>query len=254
MNKLREWFRRMAGVEARHIGFGASAPSLKGPSVGLLATLPSIGREVVAVALEAGAEGLVAPAGLASDADRLRAVMRDFPDCLWGLELGDGQAPESDQGFDFLLLSPSSGLSSLEAGDRGRLLVVDPAWDDTRLRAVDQVPLEGVVFTLLPAGEEKPRLEHLLALRRISMLMRKPLVVELRRPMSTKELEVLRDGGLSAIIVPGDTQKWVEAIKEFRQTIDALPAKAKTPREIAVMLPSLPGGRARETEEEEEEP
>ncbi|MDO8692147.1 MAG: hypothetical protein Q7R39_19420 [Dehalococcoidia bacterium] len=252
MNKLREWFERMAGVEVRRMGFGASTPGLKGPSVGLLATLPSLGKEVAAAALEAGAEGLVAPAGLAADAERLRAVMQDFPGCLWGLQLGDGQAPESEQGFDFLLLSPSTGLSSLAAEDRGRLLVVDPAWDDTQLRAVDQVPLEGVVFTLLPAGEEKPRLEHLLALRRLSMLMRKPLVVELRRPMSTKELEVLRDGGLSAILVPGDTQKWVEAIKEFRQTIDALPPQVKTPRKMAVMLPALPGGRARETEEEEE--
>lgn len=217
----------------------------------MLATLPSLGKEVAAAAIEAGAEGLVAPAGLAADGERLRAVMRDFPDCLWGLQLGDGQAPESEDGFDFLLLSPSSGLSSLKAEGRGRLLVVDQAWDDTQLRAVDQVPLEGVVFTLLPAGEEKPRLEHLLALRRVSMLMRKPLVVELRRPISTRELEVLRDGGLAAVLVPGDTQKWVEAIKEFRQAIDALPAKVKTQREIAVMLPA-PGGGARETEEEEE--
>lgn len=252
MNKLREWFKRMAGGEVRRMGFGPIVAKPKGPTVGLLAALPSLDKDVAAEAIEAGAEGLVVPAGLAADTERLRAMMQDSAECLWGLQLGEGQAPESGDGFDFLLLSASSYLSALEPGDKGKLLVVDPAWDDMQLRAVDQTPLDGVVFPLLPAGEERPRLEHLLSLRRVSMLMRKPLVIELRRTLPETEFSALRDGGLSAVLVPSDTQKWAETIKELRQAINALPAKVKTPRELDVILPAVPAGRPAETEEEEE--
>ncbi len=254
MNKLREWFRHMAGGEVRRMGFGSAAPKPKPPTVGLLAVLPSLSEDVASAALEAGADGLVVPAGLAADSERLRAVMQSSTNCLWGLQPAESQATESAEGFDFALLSVLSNLSSLNTEDSGRLLVVDPAWDDMQLRAVDQIPVDGVVFPLLPAGEERPRLEHLLALRRISMLMRKALVVELRRSVPAKELAALRDGGLSAILVPGDTQKWAEIIKEFRATIDALPAKAKAPRErgVDVVLPATPRGKPPETEEEEE--
>ena len=255
MNKLREWFRRMAGGEVRRMGFGSAAPKPKPPTVGLLAVLPSLSEDVASEALKAGADGLVVPAGLAADAERLRAVMQSTANCLWGLQLGEGKATESTDGFDFLLLSASSYLSTLDTEDMGRLIAVDPSWDDMQLRAVDQIPVEGVVFSLLPTGEDRPRLEHLLALRRISMLMRKALIVELRRSLPSKELAALRDGGLSAILVPGDTQKWVEIVKEFRKTIDTLPIKAKAPREreVDVVLPTTPHGKPSETEQEEEE-
>lgn len=254
MNKLREWFKRMASVDTRRIGFGAIAPKPKPPTVGLLATLPSLDWAMAREALEAGAEGLVIPSSLAAATDDVNAIIKECPRCLWGIELGDS-SPESLDGLDFMVLSLSSSISVLEPQEKGRLLLIDPAWDDMRLRAADGIAVDGVIFSLFPDSQEEPRLEHLLSLKRLSMLTRKPLIMLLQRPLPVKELAVLRNGGLSAVLVPGDAQNWMEMIKETRQAIIDLPSRTKPASEVDAVLPPplAPAVASPEREDEEEE-
>lgn len=235
------------------MGFGAAAPTMKGPSLGLLATLPGLSRELVAGALEAGAEALIVPAGLAADPQGLRSLTSAFPQCLWGLQLEGGQAPAPDLGFHFSLLSPSSALSVLRGEEEGHLLAIDPTWDDAQLRSLDPLGLDGVVFPLAPSAEEYVQIRHLLAVRRLALLLRKALVMELARPLSGEDLALLRDGGLSGLLVAGPAAQWVETIKELRQALESLPPRSQARRQVDVVLPFVLGGRTPQTEEEEEE-
>ena len=253
MNKLREWLKKIAGAEAPRMGFGAPASKAKGPSMGLLVALSSIDKKMAGLAVEAGAEALVVRAGLASDAEALRALIQDFRQCLWGVQLDGGQAPEGNLGFDFTILSTSSTLSALKGEEQGRLLAVDPSWDDVQLRVLEQLPVDGAVFSLRLKEETRPAVEHLITVRRLSLLLRKPLFLELGRSLPAEDLEQLRDGGLSGLLVPAGAAGWPDVIKELRQNIEALPPRGKPRRELDAILPSIPGGRPPKPDEEEED-
>lgn len=253
LNKLREWLKRVAGFEAPRMGFGAAAPKAKGPTMGLLATVPSLDKKAIAAALEAGAEALVVPAAISGDTEALRSAIQESPPCLWGLQIQGGQAPDPEQGFDFFLLTPSSALSALKGEEQGRLLEVDPSWDDVQLRVLEQLPVDGLVFSLPIRGEEGLAVQHLLAVRRLSSLLRKPLVLELGRALSAQDLELLRDGGLTGLLVSTSQARWSSTLKELKQAIEALPPRGRPKREMDAVLPMVPGRQALKAVEEEEE-
>lgn len=253
LNKLAEWLKRIGRGEGPRMGFGATVARAKGPKMGLLATLPSLEKDLVGRALEAGAQALILPSGLAADGEVLSSVIQSFSQCLWGLQLDDSQFPKPAPEFDFFVLSLSSALSSLKAEEPGRLLAIDQSCGDVQLRALDQLPLDGVVFPLAMPGENL-RVEHLLTVRRLSLLLRKPLIAELGRSLGEEDLRLLRDAGLVGLLVRGDTIQWAETIKELSQAIEGLPVKGRERREVDVVLPFMPGGRAPQTGEEEEEP
>lgn len=235
------------------MGFGAGAPKAKGPSMGLLAALPSLDKKTAGRALEAGAEALLVPRRLASDTEAIRALIQEFSQCLWGVQLNSGQAPEGDLGFDFTLLSTSSTLSALKGDEQGRLLAVDPSWEDVQLRVLEQLPVDGAVFSLPLTEGSRPAVEHLITVRRLSLLLRKPLLLELGRSLPVEDLEQLRDGGLGGLLVPAGAALWPDVIKELRQAIEALPPRGRPHRETDVVLPAMPGGRLPRPDDEEEE-
>ena len=253
MNKLRDWLKRATGGEAPRMGFGAMAPKAKGPTLGLMACLPSLDEHVASGALEAGAEALLVPAGPAKDLEALRAAIQGSERCIWGLELNSRPTPDPDPKFDFYLILPSSGLSILKGEEPGRLLAIDPTWDDVKLRVLDQVGVDGLVFSLPTEGGAPLTVEHLLAVRRLSLVQRKPLILQLDRSLPAEDLETLRDGGLSAILVAANTLPWLDTIKDLKEAIAALPPRGRPRREVDVILPALQGRVAPTTEEEEEE-
>ena len=96
-------------------------------------------------------------------------------------------------------------------------------------------------------------MHHLLALRRLSSLLRKPLVLELGRPLSAQDLELLRDGGLTGLLVSTSQARWPSTLKELKQAIEALPPRGRPKHEMDAVLPMVPGRQALRAEEEEEE-
>lgn len=235
------------------MGFGAAALKGRGPGIGLLATVPSLDKNTVERGVESGAEVLVVPVGLAGNADEVRALIQEFRQCLWGLLLEGGQVPDGEAGFDFTILSASSTLSALKGEDKGRLLAVDPSWDDIQLRVLEQLPVDGAVFGLPLKGEARPSVEHLITVRRLSLLLRKPLILELGRPLLGEDLGQLRDGGLVGLLVSAGTARWADVIKDLRQAIDSLPPRDRPQREVDVVLPAIRGGRLTRPDEEEED-
>lgn len=236
------------------MGFGAATAAAGKPKLGLLAVLPGIDKKLATQAITAGVDALIVPASLAGNTESVGTLLGDLAGALWGLELADGVVPEGDLGFDFVLVSGSSALVALKGEDKGRLLRIDPGWGDVQLRVLDQLSIDGAVFPLAVGWGEALRIEHFLAVRRLSLLMRKPLLVELNVPLASDELALLRDAGLAGILVTGEAAKRVETLEELKNAIEVLPPKGKPRREVEVTLPSMTAGSLEAEEEEEEEP
>jgi hypothetical protein len=252
LSRLLEKLKRISKGEPQGMGFAGMASKARGPGMVLLASLPSTEDHVVERAVAAGVDAMVLTASLAGDTSVLKGLVHRYEGQSWGLWLGGGELPPPDLGLDFLLFSDQEGIPALEQGERARLMVIDPAWGDSYLRAVERLPIDGVVFSVAPPRTTRLAVEHLLSLQRLALLVRKPLLAMMPCPLQPNEVQALREAGLAGLLVPQDLPGWAEALQDLRQTIDGLPPLGRAHR-VDVMLPYVTGSPQAASQEEEEE-
>lgn len=236
MAKLMERIRRANAGEGVRIGFGASASKPVAPRLALLVRA-SASAEAIAAALGTGADAVILDRAPARP--DLEKALTGAEKSSVGLAVGD-QMPEGlddliEGGLDFvILMSTKLPLGALRQERLTVGLHVPAGQEDTRLRALAAAP--GMFATTPLPGGPAPTVEDLIELRRVALFLSRPMIIEVPPGLSIDDLAVLRDSGLSAIIVDGTD---LAAATELRQKLNDLPAPIKPPSDRpAAMLPA----------------
>ncbi|MEX2238837.1 MAG: hypothetical protein WEB00_15035 [Dehalococcoidia bacterium] len=221
MNKLRDKIRDASSSRASGLGFGATR-SKKTATLLLL-----VHGERSSLAAITDADAYLVP----SAADRPTGDK----EAVSGLILGKNGASPAD-GFDFLVIDETTPAAALLNEDVGYLMRATPDIPDSFLRALQSLPLDGLIVTA--SGDITVREQVEMA--RLAGFTGKPLFVEVAPDVASKQLEVLREAGAVGLIA--DAARGAEAIAGLRRTISALPPRRKRVREerdaVSVAMPA----------------
>ena len=228
MSKLIDRLQKLGEPAATPMGFGAASRSNEGPlSLVLIGatTLAELKKspelmeanvEAVAVTADPSEKGLAeGVSGTGEDRDH-----------LWGVRVNSVNEEQAKQlietGCDFLVFeAEDTAAAVLNDEELGTLLSVGPGLDEEVGRAIQDLPIDGVLFS--PKGDLLPlTVKKLIDIQMVRGLVDKPLVIEAPSSLGQADLEALRDAGIGGLLVQlsdGD------AIGELRESIAGLPRR-----------------------------
>ncbi|MBM3940321.1 MAG: hypothetical protein FJ318_05430 [SAR202 cluster bacterium] len=222
MGQLIERLERTTRGYAKPFGFGAAAKREKIPPMLLLGAV-ALGSDADArKAAEAGLDGAVVAAkgaGKKADAEKSAKALKEQ---TWGLWLDEPQK-EAPGETDFQVFS-SDGTPIAVLGGEGRtaFMQVNPDLDDSLLRTIDDLPVDGFLVSLADASALTVR--QLMRIARVRGVTSKWLLVHVTQPPSQDELGRLRDAGVNAVVVDV-AGHGAEALKACREALLELPKK-----------------------------
>ena len=188
-------------------------------------------------------------------------LVKTFGDTPWGAWLDDTLSAKSlkrykELGCDFIVAHPDHFPVAIHEEEMARFIVVPPDADDRFLRAIESLPVDGVV--LAPCGFEPPiMVRHLVSVGTVSTMFEKHLLVQTSFSLKGAELAALRDMGVSGMAIELDSIS-PDDLGELGKRIATIPEKPAPPRGRAVAVaPYMPQSRVAsappDDEEEEDE-
>lgn len=230
-----------ASVVPQPMGFGRVQGSPPKPKMVLIASPAS--------AANLAEQSAGADAGLlvVSSADAARAIQEAcqvVPGIPWGARAKDPGHIEADElvkaGADFIIFMSETSLAL--GGDVGRILEIEPAFDQGLLAAANRLSIDALLVSDPAKGGLTWR--RLMALQRFADIFQKPLLAWAPPNMSADEVKALWDAGVDGVVVES-------GVKELRQVIDGV--TFAVPRRRAKREAILPHVESRLAEPEEEE-
>jgi hypothetical protein len=203
----------------------------------------------VKAAVEGGADFVLVQAGKASEAAEIvKSVATEKPVVgAWVTELDEAGAEKlAKAGCDFVACTlEGTSAAAVDTERMGQVLAVTGEIDDTRLRALGPLGLDGL-FVKRPAGSMS--LVQQTDLVRLASLAGCPLLVSSDARASVADLRVLRDSGAAAVVALEGTS--AGELKAMSEALKAVPPKSKgrTGRDTA-LVPSVGGGHEHEEDE-----
>lgn len=241
---------RQASRPGVPLGFGAQARS-KPAALVLVAELPRWEKAQVEETLAAGADALLLPGRDAPPPEAMRSALGPTP---WGvrLERSDETTLRSlrEAGCDFFLFSLEASAALLGQEGIGRILLVDPPWEEGWLRAASQLPVDALWPRASGGQREEVLVLHLFHYQRLSAAA-KPILIEPPLGAGPTELRLLRDAGVQGLAVSGEGL--ASRLSTLREAIGKLPPSFPGRERRAALLPLTPRFPSA-VESEEEEP
>ncbi len=208
MSKLRDCIR---GTFLRRRGGLGFAPSSSDPTGTHLLVLAQVDDAAGAsAAVEAGASAVL----YAGDPAAVAAIVTAAGDIPVGCRLEAATKEQAtaaaDAKADFFVFNDGrASADSLLERHLGHVLQLDGDPDEERLRMLAPLDLDAI---LLPAPLETLTVRDQLRLRRVVEFARAPLVVPTASTAPPSMLEVWRDAGAAAVLVPADPRDVLTAI------------------------------------------
>lgn len=264
MSKLVDKLHAVGKAAPQPMGFGFKATAAqKAKAMVLTVSLPRNDAALAKAAIENGADALTTHinveehtsgnrfGSLDQERSALEAILKAAGDTPVGIAAGFEHSPAKtieaikSMGFDFLAVyAEGTPAGVLTVEKIGRSLIVDGSYSDALLRTLNDMPFDMIEADMLsPEGDGQPLTVYdVLQYRKLSLLVRKPIIVPTQRVIDPADLSVLQEAGIEGVsigfTVTGDTAKSLgDAVARFRKAIDGLkPVRQKAEHE-AVVLP-----------------
>ncbi|MCZ2109647.1 MAG: hypothetical protein LC118_08780 [Dehalococcoidia bacterium] len=250
MSELQKKIARIMRREGPAIGFSARTRGT--PRAMLLAATASTEAGARA-AIEAGADVVVLRGDSAKTlAGMIGPLAKDkITTGAWIATLDEPAADAlAEAGCDFVISTLDGTASAAVNTERmGQLLVASESFDDTTLRSLGPLGLDGL---LIDRQDGAMTLKDQLALVRLASFSSTQLVVTVSASASVSDLRVLRDSGAVAVVAPeGAGAAELKALNEALRAVPA-PKKGKESREIA-LVPSVASAHNGEEEGDDDD-
>jgi hypothetical protein len=165
-------------------------------------------------------------------------------------------AAMAKNGCDFLIFrADKMGLGVLRYEKLGKILEVDSKIEDAFLRTVGTLPVDAVFVRHEGSEPSYFTWYDLMVYRHFADFVGKPVIAALTAPMAEKELLVLWEAGVDALIVAAGPGTAGDLLKNLRQEVDKIvfPAERRKSKREAVVPPIRTEAPAPEKEEEDGE-
>ena len=231
MSKLIDWLEKVDRGAVASLGFGAAARPEKIAPMALIAKLPGSvsSAEGASILAKLGADAVLIE-GL--DIDQMpKKLAKALEKQPWGLrvsDLKDGQAAEyGGKGCDFLAFGPGEALlGAIQDDETGYILSIEPAMEERRLRAIEDIPVD-VVLLRLDSDASPLTLQDLLTIGSVRSAFSKYLLLETRGLLTTSELEGLRDMGVNGVVIDA-TAHPTDELDALKERVTSLPRQPRT--------------------------
>ncbi|MFC1972081.1 hypothetical protein ACFLVE_01580 [Chloroflexota bacterium] len=257
MSKLMDKLKLTSPSARQPMGFGQSKLAPAKPKMVLIASFSQTKPKKL-VDFVAGADAGLWHISSVSEIDSLHETSLAIADFIWGWWVTDLSQDALDKtmklGDDFLVFSTDSPIVSIRDDKLGRILQIELSISDSLLRTINDLPADAVLVTA--EVDEAPVItwQHLMSLRRVSGLLRKPVLVTISPDATAAELQSLWDAGVDGIVSEVDLEKPPGKINELRQMIDGLVYPKTRPQgKLDPLLPQAKPDTIQASEDEEEE-
>lgn len=208
MGKLLDRLNQLSDSGGQSLGFTADKDDNQA-HMGIVAVIRSSDKELVATALDMGADALVlggkSPKKLGGD------IPVGTMACTGG---------------DFVVLSLGDDFGdTLVDGNMDVVLTLEAGTSDEVMRSIEALPVDAVSMEV-PSSPSS--LEDLLPLYRAARATRKPLLAQVPVGLEQPELAAIRDAGVDALVVEVAKDN-VDALSALRDQIAGLPPKRHRP-------------------------
>jgi hypothetical protein len=159
---------------------------------------------------------------------------------------------------DFMAVPADSQTSPLEDEKMGRLVQLDSALSEALLRTVSDLPVDAAIFAE-EIGADGLTLSNLMAVRRLVLLISKPILLIVPLSLSQGELQALWNTGISGIVVDLPDAASIKKLGELRKILEKLASPSLHKKDkMSVFLPrispeSAPPARDDDDGEEEDD-
>ncbi|MEK7215093.1 MAG: hypothetical protein AAB289_05825 [Chloroflexota bacterium] len=248
MSKFSDRVKELNQGAPRPMGFAPAAQRAVPLPLILFARADAGDIHAVTEAAYEGAEGVLVGVGPATTNEALEAIHEAVGRAMWGGSVEVGGRPEVERlekaGCDLALLRNAG----LEAGalspEIDKFLEVEQEWPDALLRAVDALPIAGVMYRV--DSVEHLTIQQLIELQRVVLLVRKPLIASLAPSIAAGSVGALRDAGVAGIMVVPSK------VRDFRAALRSLPPPKKPKERVDPLIPAAPTARHDHGEDEED--
>ncbi len=168
-------------------------------------------------------------------------------------------------GFDFAIISGHDDPNILQMEDFGKVLIVDPTFDNDLIRTINDLDV-GAIEVSLARPEAVGRhfsIRDVMQYKLLRMLVHKPIIVRGERSIRPEDVSGLFDVGIEGLVIDAaitgsGTQSIRDATAAYRDAIAKLgPRKrnqgGKVPATIPFVRPQQPFTREDEPEEPDEQ-
>lgn len=201
MSKFLDVLERIRDGESAPLGF-AAARGQKLPGIALVGLVSESHSNGIELARDAAVDALIVSGAAGPEGIKKLTGSVKFP---WGAQvssLGEEEAQAyQDQGSDLLVFNLEGTAASALASDNiARILCVETGIEESELRTIASLPVDAFLISM--TGVSGPwTLRDLATLGFISRRVDKYILVEVSRPPGKKDLEALRDVGVSALVM-----------------------------------------------------
>lgn len=257
MSRLIEKIKKQSETTAVQMGFRRALPENKHSSILLVAKV-TVNETGAALKNIEGADAvLLDSANFELTAKTLAKIVKPLGETPWGIfleESKDTAEALNESGCDFVIVTPASPIASAPKNEKiGKLIQVESSMDDGLLRALADLPVDAIVTTESFGESGTLAYHHLMILKYLALLVRKPLIVPVPATISKDELNALWDAGIGAVLVTVDVSKG-ENLKDLREIASNLPPRVvKKEKNMDVFLPRAGEAKAEPEPDEEEE-
>ncbi len=153
---------------------------------------------------------------------------------------------------DFVVLPIEAPVRLSEQEKLGRILQVDPGLSEALLRTIGDLPIDAALFS--PDWSEKTlSLADLMTVRRLALLISKPILLVVPPTLSQSELQALWDLGVSGLVVDVPDAATSKKLGELRKNLDklSLPSLRRKDK-VSPILPRLAAETAPPVEKEDD--
>ncbi len=248
MSKLSEKIRRASRREVSPLGFGVAAGRDRPrPTLLCVVRLPGDQAKKAAEVVAKGADAVILDG---ADASQVRQWAQEVGEVALGVRAAKADravvASLREGGADFVVVDAESPAEVMLEEKVGFVVSVAGEASDTALRVLESLPLDALV---LPSSDGALTLRRWLELRRVSLLSRTPLLMEVAPEASVSQLQALREAGVVGVMLDG---RFLEKLPSLRASVEALPRRGRRREDRAeAILPAAVGSAAEEDEEEE---
>ncbi len=246
MSKLADRIRKTSHTEPAPLGFAPIAAAKAAPTMLTLVWLSANEAGKASEAAAKGADGVIVD-GI--DPKKLKEQGGKADGIVVGVRppkaARDIVASLKQAGADFAVVEADSSMAdALLEENMGYVLSAKTPLDDTRLRLLAELGLDALIVEAPPPPVT---MERMLDLRRIASLSRTPLLAEIAPDADASLLQVLRDSGVTGVVIDASG---IGKLQALRERIASLPARGRRKEEHADAV--IPAQAAHAHDEEDD--
>ena len=257
MSKFIDKMKQLSEGIPQPIGFRRTGADTKKPKLQLLASIQGKASSALTASLDTVDAGLIRP----GEGVAVTGTVKKLSDTVaapWGVRIKGEEdndfASLIEAGADFIVFPSTAPLAGLLSKSVGRVIEVGVAAGDTMLRTLGDAPVDAVIITRDKPEDTMVTWEDLMAYRRITGIVKKPVIAPVPSVITREELQELWESGIDAVIVEVSGSGGPETLKRLRENIDQLEyPKAKQNEKGLAIAPRVQFPSRQEHEEEEEE-